>query len=100
VEPLDPVKWLPKLTSTAVRIQQIAEYDDSVPPECQKRIKEAAPKNATVEEYESSVQLAQVQGGGRIFTWMRGELTKLKPPDTAGKNAIADKAAQSTSTRN
>jgi len=100
VEPLDPVKWLPKLKSIAIRIQQIAEYDDSVPPECQKRIKDAAPKRATVEEFESSVQLATVEGGGRIFDWMRGELTKLKPADSGIKNAIADKVGETGTVRN
>jgi len=99
VEPLDPVRWLPKLKSTAIRIQQIAEYDDSVPPECQKRIKAAAPKHATVDEFDSSVHLATVQGGGRIFDWMRGQLTKLKASDSGAKSAIADKVAEASTVR-
>jgi len=100
VEPLDPVKWLPTLKSTAIRIQQIAEYDDSVPPQCQKRIKAAAPKRAEVSEFDNTIQLATVEGGGRIFNWMKGELTKLKRPDNSGKNAIADKAVKSGTVRN
>jgi len=95
VEPLDPVRWLPKLTSTAIRIQQIAEYDDSVPAECQKRMKAAAPKRAEVSEFDSTLQLATVEGGGRIFNWMKGELTKLKRPQSTSKSMAAIKVAGS-----
>src|SRR5271168_3118088 len=45
VAPLDPVKWLPQLTSQHVRLQQV--LDDSVTPKVvQQRIKAAAPRTA------------------------------------------------------
>jgi len=98
VKPLDPVKWLPTLKFTSVRIQQIAEYDDSVPEKCQDRIKAAAPKQAVVNRFDSTIQMAGIEGGGRMFEWMRTELTKLKAPEVPNKNAVANKNEASSNT--
>jgi len=92
VEPLDPVKWLPKLKSTKIRIQQVAEYDDSVPAECQDRIKKAAPKQAEVNRFDSTVQLATIEGGGRMWQWMHDALAKPKTAQNSTPNTVADKA--------
>jgi hypothetical protein len=92
VKPLDPVKWLPKMKSTKIRIQQIADYDDSVPEKCQDRIKTAAPKHAEVNRFDNTMQLATVEGGGRMWIWMRAEMTKLPPPDDPNKN-VSSKGA-------
>src|SRR5262249_55408143 len=92
VEPLDPVKWLPKLKSTKIRIQQVAEYDDSVPVECQDRIKKAAPKQAEVNRFDSTVQLATIEGGGRMWQWMHDALAKPKTAQNSTPNTVADKA--------
>jgi hypothetical protein len=96
VEPLDPVKWLPKLKSTKIRIQQVAEYDDSVPTECQDRIKKAAPKQAEVTRFDTTVQLATIEGGGRMWEWMHDALAK--PTQNAAPNTVADKTAVSGNT--
>jgi hypothetical protein len=96
VKPLDPVKWLPKLKSTQIRIQQIDDYDNSVPEKCQKRIRAAAPKHALVNRYDSTAQMASVQGGGRLWEWMNGELAKLKPQNPAG-SAVASQSSVATS---
>lgn len=93
VEPLDPVKWLPKLKHTRIRIQQISEYDDSVPEECQNRIKAVAPKQAEVDRFDNTVQLATIEGGGRMWVWMRNELLKMKPSQSPSQNTVADKSA-------
>jgi len=91
VKPLDPVKWLPKLKSTKIRIQQISEYDDSVPTDCQNRIKKAAPKQAEVVRFDTTMQIASVEGGGRMWDWMRGALAKPRSPQNAGTtNTAAD----------
>jgi hypothetical protein len=91
VEPLDPVKWLPKLKSTKIRLQQVAEYDDSVPTECQNRIKKAAPKQAEVTLFDTTVQLATIEGGGRMWQWMQDALAKPKPAQNSTPT-VADKA--------
>ena len=93
VKPLDPVKWLPRLKSTRIRIQQITDYDNSVPAQCQNRIKAAAPKQAEVNRFDSTMQLATAEGGGRMWDWMRTQLASLKPRQNTGSNTIAGKAA-------
>lgn len=97
VKPLEPVKWLPTLKSTKIRIQQVLDYDDSVPQQCQDRIKAAAPKKALVDRFDSTVQLATVEGGGRMFDWIRTEVTNLKAADSSSKNSVAKKSAGSGS---
>jgi hypothetical protein len=87
VEPLDPVKWLPKLKSTSIRMQQLAD-NDSTPTECQDRMKAAAPKGANVDRFDSSAQMATMEGGGRLFDWIKDELRKL-PQEKPGKTAVA-----------
>jgi hypothetical protein len=80
VEPLDPVKWLPKLKSTEIRIQQVSDFDAN-PPECQDKIKKAAPKQAKVDRFDSTAQMATIEGGGRLFDWIKEQLRK----PTSGK---------------
>jgi Acetyl xylan esterase (AXE1) len=85
VEPLDPVKWLPKLKSTEIRIQQVSDFDAN-PPECQDKIKKAAPKQAKVDRFDSTAQMATIEGGGRLFDWIKEQLrkpTSVKPVKTA-----------------
>ncbi len=81
VEPLDPVKWLPKLKSTEIRIQQVSDFDAN-PPECQDKIKAAAPKQAKVDRFDSTAQMATIEGGGRFFDWIKEQLRK----PTSGKS--------------
>jgi len=93
VKPLDPVKWLPKLKSTKIRIQQVSDYDESVPSVCQDRIKKAAPKQAEVVRFDNTVQLATIEGGGRMWEWLRDALAKPAPAQHAIPGTVAEKAA-------
>jgi hypothetical protein len=78
---LDPVQWLPQLTSQHIRIQQV--MDDSVTPESAKqRIESAAPSNAQVIRYDSTRDFFSAVSGGRIFQWAKEQLqpAPLKQP--------------------
>ena len=90
VAPLDPVKWLPKLKTVQIRMQQVAD-NDSNPTECQNRLKAAAPKQAKVDRFDSATQMTTVEGGGRLFDWIKDELTKL-PSGTVPKSMVAKTA--------
>ncbi len=87
VAPLDPVRWLPTLKTAKIRMQQVAD-NDSVPTECQDRLKKAAPKRAQVERFDSVAQMTTVEGGGRLFDWIK-ERVRTASPDKPTKVAVA-----------
>ncbi|HEX8816645.1 MAG TPA: alpha/beta hydrolase [Terriglobales bacterium] len=73
IAPLDPVQWLPQLKSQQVRVQQV--MDDGATPEVAKqRIAAAAPKNAQVVEYQSTIEFYRAVSGGRLFQWMKDQI--------------------------
>jgi hypothetical protein len=81
VAPLDPVQWLPQLTSQHIRIQQV--MDDSVTPKVAKeQIELAAPHGAQVVGYDSTRDFFSAVSGGRIFQWAKEQLqpAPLKQP--------------------
>lgn len=91
VAPLDPVKYLPKLTEQAIRLQY--RSDDSVtPPEAAAKIASAAPSSAQVVHYASDKEMYQNTSGGRLFNWLKAQLQPDKGtsysstvhPSTAG----------------
>jgi hypothetical protein len=78
VAPLDPVLWLPQLTSQHIRIQQVR--DDSVTPEVAKeRIASAAPRAALTISYDSTQDFFGAVSGGRIFQWAKEQLRPAPP---------------------
>ncbi len=79
VAPLDPVKWLPTLTSTQVRIQQVKD-NETTPHACQEALTKAAPKQAEVVEFDHVRQLAAAEGGGGLFDWVKAGLKRLPTP--------------------
>lgn len=79
VQPLDPVKWLPTLASARIRIQQVKD-NDNTPLACQEALRNAAPKQAEVDEFDHVNQLAAAEKGGRLFDWIKDELRRLPPP--------------------
>ena len=87
VAPLDPVKWLPSLKNRQIRMQQVAD-NDSNPPECQDRLRKAAPKQAQVERFDSVAQMTTVEGGGRLFDWIK-ERVRANAPEKSIKTAVA-----------
>lgn len=76
VAPLDPVKWLPKLTSTRVRIQEVGD-NEVTPKACKVALRKAAPKRAEVVEFNHISELAAAAGGGRLFDWIKDQLKNL-----------------------
>jgi hypothetical protein len=80
VAPLDPVKWLPSLKSKQIRMQQVAD-NDSNPLQCQDRLRNAAPKQAQVTRFDSVAEMTTMEGGGRLFDWIKEQLRK----PTSGK---------------
>jgi hypothetical protein len=76
VAPLDPVKWLPTLQSTHVRIQQVMD-NEATPDECKNALRKAAPKNAEVVRFDRVSDLAKTADQGRLFDWIKAELKGL-----------------------
>lgn len=73
VSELDPVEWLPKLTSQHIRIQDMADSSDD-PQVAQKAIEAAAPLNAEIDQFGDGPALTRLEGGGTLFEWLKGEL--------------------------
>lgn len=80
VAPLDPVKWLPTLFSTRVRIQQVME-NEATPDACKEALRKAAPQQAHVVQYKDVKDLAAQNSGGRLFEWVQ-ETVKNVPEKT------------------
>jgi cephalosporin-C deacetylase-like acetyl esterase len=92
VAPLDPVKWLPTLQSTHIRVQQVMD-NVATPNECKDALKEAAPKQADVVRYEHVNQFADAAGQGKLFDWIKVQL-KVSPISAAQKRtAVAERVA-------
>jgi len=94
VAPLDPVKWLPKLTSTRVRIQEVGD-NDATPKACKVALRKAAPKRAEVVEFGHISELAAAGGGGRLFDWIKDQLKNL-PPQTAVRSLVTQAHPQNS----
>jgi len=94
VAPLDPVKWLPTLTSTRVRIQQVKE-NDTTPGACQEALRKAAPKQAEIVDFDHVNQLASSEGGGRLFSWIKDELKRL-PVQASNQSLVTQVQPQSS----
>jgi hypothetical protein len=73
VAPLDPIVWLPKLKTQAIRIQNVRE-NPTIPDECQKRIEAAAPPTSIVDQYGNARTFYPASAGGKIFDWLKDQL--------------------------
>jgi hypothetical protein len=85
---LDPVKYLPAMTNTQIRIQQVGDWGNPI--ETQDKIKEAAPKQAEVVRFATAMTLARREGGGILFQWIKD---RLKGAPGADKNVNTMKAS-------
>lgn len=85
VENLDPVKWLPTLKSTHLRIQQVMG-NVATPDECKAAIRNAAPKNAEVVRYDNVRDLAKTATEGHLFDWVKATVKDL--PAAAGAGSV------------
>jgi pimeloyl-ACP methyl ester carboxylesterase len=85
VAPLDPIVWLPKLTSVRIRIQNIRGIS-GLPDECQKKIEAAAPSEAVVDQFESGRAFVPVSMGGKVFDWIKEQLKPVPAPAIAANS--------------
>ncbi len=101
VAPLDPVQWLPTLHTPYVRIQQNLE-DGATPRASKNRIKAAAPRRTEFERFATTAAFMNVEGGGRLFDWIKNALAKPVNPGKpqAPKNAaVASRATARASVK-
>jgi hypothetical protein len=75
VENLDPVKWLPTLTTQKVRLQYLQD-DEITPMLVRERILTAAPPNAQIVRYDSEQKYIAAVGesGEKMFDWAKEQL--------------------------
>jgi len=97
VAPLDPVKWLPTLKSTRIRIQQVMD-NDATPKTCKDAIRNAAPRQTKVVRFEHVSDLSNATGQGKLFDWVKGELKSL--PAAAPARAQNQATTMSASPQN
>jgi hypothetical protein len=78
VENLDPVTWLPSLSSRQVRLQFISQVT-ATPLTAQNKIQAAAPPSATVKRYESLKDFLNAQAAsGKPFQWIHQQVASEK----------------------
>jgi hypothetical protein len=97
IAPFDPVQWLPKLKSQAVRMQIIA--DVAVTPKAAKeRMASSAPAKAKIIRYESSEKFVKESAlNGKVFDWLEGQINpkptfRANKEDRSGSRAAPKKA--------
>ena len=88
VAPLDPVKWLPTLKSTQVRIQQVMD-NIATPDACKNALKQAAPRQAEVIRFNHVSELGAAESGGRLFDWVK-ESVKNAPEKATSQSAAVE----------
>ena len=83
LQPLEPVKYLPRLSGIKMRIQFDEDQADSK--DAMEKLDQAAPKNATVLRYPSARRMYSANAGGRLFDWIATQLdAKPAAPRPAG----------------
>jgi hypothetical protein len=80
--PLDPVQWLPKVKAQSVRIENVRS-EATVPLETQKKMEDAAPDRAVIDQFANYQVLMSVQPAASIFTWLRQQLQPDAKPQVA-----------------
>lgn len=89
VAPLDPIKWLPKLTTQKVQIQFI-DADDALAKESRADIEASVPKSVEVIHYVDRGQHFGAIANGRFFDWLKAQLQPplpLQPPKETSTSA-------------
>jgi hypothetical protein len=92
VAPLDPVKWLPTLRTTRIRIQQVMD-NDATPDACKDALKKAAPKRAEVVRYDHASQFVDAASNGQLFAWVKLQLKALPVQGSQKRTAVAERVA-------
>ncbi len=94
--PLDPVKWLPKLTSQQVRLEFVDEsaLGRQELTTAMANVGKAAPKNVEVVHFATGKDLkSSIVKTGGSFQWVKGELTPPTPLLPSGSAETAKDAA-------
>lgn len=82
VAPLDPVKWLPELKTSKIRIQDVMTVTVT-PNDARQKIEAAAPSNAQVIRYDDPKAFLSAASGGKGFDWIKEQL-RAKPVQEYG----------------
>jgi len=94
VAPLDPIAWLPQLTSQHVRLQQV--LDDSVTPKVvQQRIRKAAPRTSQRITFHTTRQFSRAESGDRLLRWVKAQVQTTSEPQPVVRNSQNSKGQQS-----
>ncbi len=86
IAPFDPVQWLPKLKTPAVRVQMM-NFDTITPKAAKETIAKSVPATATLTRYENSNQVHDALMLGKEFDWIKAQLQ----PAGDVKDRVAEK---------
>lgn len=92
VAPLDPLQWLPKLTTQKIRIQFIKKLPIT-PVEIQQKLEASAPPNAQIVHYDDTEAFRSAMAGGTGFDWIKQE-TRGTPAKQYRANSQSVKPSQ------
>jgi hypothetical protein len=82
LEPLEPVRYLPKLASRAIRIQ-FWDYEHGDTQKALAKLEAAAPATAKIAHYQNGKAMLEVASEGRLFEWLATTLGPQKPKQAA-----------------
>ena len=82
LEPLEPVRYLPKLASRAIRIQ-FWDYEHRDTQKASVQLEAAAPATAKIAHYPNGGAMQEVASEGRLFEWIATTLSSSKPKEHA-----------------
>jgi len=76
----DPVKLLPALKTTHIRLNQLDDDVASTPEEAKKQMEAALPATEEHRRFESSIAFyGEVASGGRVFDWLKRQMKVSDP---------------------
>ena len=82
LETLEPVRYLPKLSSRAVRIQ-FWDFEHRDTQKASAKLEAAAPATAKIIHYPNGKAMQEVSSRGRLFEWITTTLASQKPKQAA-----------------
>jgi hypothetical protein len=85
LEPLEPIRYLPKLASCAIRIQ-FWDYEHRDTQKASAKLEAAAPATAKIAHYPNGEAMREVASEGRLFEWLATTLSPPKPKEHAERH--------------
>jgi hypothetical protein len=83
VEPLDPVRWLPRIHANSLRIEDI-RGNKAMPDKAQEKLEAAAPDFAVIDEYGNGRAFLAAQQPPSVVEWAKAKLA----PDANAQVAL------------